>query len=153
MFRPSAQIELPDPVPEIAHLDAYFPSPCPCSMFTSIHPVALNEELARKSPYYGVSTHPKSAYVDAALAEASIHAMAEFDADPNIFVCIAHDGVLLDVLPLLNKEPRMDISDWKQKGYKEMARWGFLNELPRNGKPGREPLVEGRWKDGEVFAV
>ncbi|MCJ1421068.1 hypothetical protein MMC32_007430 [Xylographa parallela] len=153
MFRPSAQVELPDPVPATAGLDNYFPSPCPCSLLTSFHPAAPDQGLARKSPYYGVSSHPTSAYMEAALAEASINAMTEFDADPNVLVCITHDGVLLDVLPLLNNDPQSDIGDWKQKGYKERARWAFLNELPRNGKPGRKPLVEGLWKDGKIITV
>jgi hypothetical protein len=34
---------------------------------------------------------------------------------------------------------------------KERAQWGWLNELPRGGKPGRPMLVQGVWKEGELI--
>lgn len=153
MFRPSSDIEMPDPIPSTTRLDSYYPSPCPCSHFTSFHPAHPDEDKARNSPYYGVSSHPNSAYLDAATAEVSIKGVSEFDADPNCFVCIAHDGVLLDVLPLLNNDPSAEIGDWKNRGYKEQSMWGFLNELPRDGEPGRKPIVQGLLRDGKVITV
>jgi len=45
------------------------------------------------------------------------------------------------------------LNDWQVKGYKEMTKWRFLNELPRNGKPGREPLIFGLWRDGKLVGV
>jgi len=153
MFRPSSDIEMLDPISSTTRLDSYYPSPCLCSHFTSFHPAHPDEDKARNSPYYGVSSHPNSAYLDAATAEVSIKSVSEFDADPNCFVCIAHDGVLLDVLPLLNNDPSAEIGDWKNRGYKEQSMWGFLNELPRDGEPGRKPIVQGLLRDGKVITV
>jgi hypothetical protein len=67
----------------------------------------------------------------------------EFDADPNIFVMIAHDGALLDVLPLFNDQPEKDLGNWAMMGWKEAVKWAFLAELPLDRKPARPPLVEG----------
>lgn len=78
----------------------------------------------------------------------SIKAMQEFDASPDVLICIAHDPILLKVLPMLNEQPNRDLNDWRAKGYKERLLWGWLNELPRDGKPGRPMLVEGAWRDG-----
>jgi hypothetical protein len=49
----------------------------------------------------------------------------------------------------LNDQPEEDLNNWKARGYKEKALWGWLNDLPRNGKPGRPILVDGTWKDGK----
>ena len=76
--------------------------------------------------------------------------MREFDASEDVLVCIAHDPSLLKVLPLLNVEPEKDLNDWKEKGYKEKTKWGWLNELPRDGKPGRTMLVDGVWRKGKL---
>ena len=151
MFRPNSNVVMPDPIPSTTRLDSYYPSPCSCSHFTSYHPAYPDEAKARSQPYYGVSSHPNSAYLDARKAENSIAGLAEFDEDPSCFICIAHDGVLLEVLPLLNNDPGAEIGDWKSKGYKEQSQWGFLNELPRDGKPGRKPIVKGVWRDGNVI--
>jgi hypothetical protein len=62
-------------------------------------------------------------------------------ASPDIFICLAYDGVLLDILPLFNADLAADVNDWRARGYKERARWGFLNELPKGGGPGRGPLL------------
>ena len=79
----------------------------------------------------------------------SIKGMQDFDASPDVLVCIAHDPNLITVLPFLNEEPEVDINDWKKRGYKEKLLWGWLNDLPRNGKPGRPMLVDGSWRNGE----
>jgi hypothetical protein len=62
-------------------------------------------------------------------------------------ICLAHDGALFSVLPLLNERPGENLELWKEAGWKERVRWGFLNELPRKGKPGRAKIVEGLWRD------
>ena len=150
-FRPSRTIPLPDPLAS-STLDVGFPSPCPCSLFTSLHPVSDHQE-ARRLPFYSVTDRKPRAYVNKATADASIAKMQEFDENPNVLVCIAHDPVLLDVLPTLNHHPQEDINDWKARGWKEKCHWGFLNELPRNGKPGRKPIVEGFWRDGRQSKI
>ncbi|KAF2740282.1 Metallo-hydrolase/oxidoreductase [Polyplosphaeria fusca] len=149
-FRPSPSIPLPDPVPS-SHLDAHLPIPCPCSVFTDIHPAGSDSDLAKTTPFFEVTSSPQSAYLDRAEATSSIRELQKFDQDPNILVCIAHDPTLLNVLPFLNYEPDKDLNDWQEKQLKEKAQWGWLNELPRGGKPGRPMLVEGVWKEGELI--
>lgn len=150
-FRPTKTNPLPDPIPDYVPLDRPpFPHSCACSMFTSFHP---HQDSPRTTPYYNVTEHQHSAYIDNAEAERSIRKMQEFDDNPNVLVCIAHDPTLQSILPLLNNDPKAHISDWKEKEYKEKAQWGFLNELPRDGKPGRKPLVIGLRRDGEDIEI
>ena len=73
--------------------------------------------------------------------------LEEFDADENVFVCVAHDGGLLDVCDWF---PKGDINSWKEKGWKQKSQWGFLNELPIDGKAGRPWIAPGLMKDGKV---
>ena len=87
--------------------------------------------------------------MDPQKANESVRYLKEFDANEAVFICIAHDPALFEVLPLLNTSPTNDLNDWQTKQYKERTKWRFLNELPRNGKPGRKPLVEGWWRDGK----
>jgi hypothetical protein len=79
--------------------------------------------------------------------------MKEFDASPDVFVCLAHDSCLFEVLPLLNTFSKNSINDWQARGYKEKTRWRILNELPRDGKPGRKLIIFGFWRDGKKVDV
>lgn len=79
--------------------------------------------------------------------------MKEFDASPDVFVCLAHDPGLFKVLPLFNQDQQNRINDWREKGYKDATQWRFLNELPRDGNRGREPIVSGYWRDGKQVSV
>jgi len=84
-------------------------------------------------------------YADPAVAQQSANALTNFDADPNIMVTIAHDPAGLDVYDFF---PNGTLNDWQQKGWKEDARWGFLSELPFDGKIVRPTLVDGLYVDG-----
>lgn len=90
--------------------------------------------------------------MDPKVANESIKGLEEFDADPDVFICLAHDTGLLGILLFLNNSME-EIGDWKIKGYKEKTKWRFLNELPRNGKQGRRRLVNGFWRDGKQLAT
>jgi hypothetical protein len=152
-FRPTPYLPLPLNIPT-EELDAYYPRPCPCSMFTIHHPTPNNvgdtpSDQSRIKPFYDVSRAPGSAYSFGDVAQSSINTLQALDAHPGIFICLAHDDVLFSILPLLNEEPTTDINNWKSLGYKERSRWAFLNELPKGNKPGREPLVTGLWRDGK----
>ena len=105
--------------------------------------------MSSTKPWYTASKAEGSAYVDPDTANRSITSLQAFDADPNVLVCLAHDPGLFEILPLLNYDSTCSLNDWEIKGYKNMSRWRFLNELPRNGKPGRSPLVIGWWKAGK----
>lgn len=108
--------------------------------FTPCHP---QPESARIAPFYHVSTNAASFYHDPPTAEQSIRALAEFDADPNILILIAHDVAPLEVLPFF---PQGAINGWQKAGWKDQLHWGFLNELPFEGKARRKQLVDGLYK-------
>lgn len=153
MFRPSQSVPLPGLLEDVG-LDPYYPNPCPCSTFTAHHPAersgdAGSQYASRISPFYNVSESPGSAYADAASAQRSITKLQDLDAHPGIFICLAHDNILFDILPIFNRDPRGTINDWRERGFKEMARWSFLNDLPKGDGPGREPFIVGKWRDAE----
>lgn len=80
------------------------------------------------------------------VARQSIQALIEFDADPNVLVVIAHDTAPKEVLEFF---PKGTINDWQAKGAKAKMHWGFLNEMPIDGKVGKPLLVPGLFKDGK----
>ena len=143
-YRPSRYVSMPAMLPLETKLDTRIPQPCPCSVFTSCHPGgALN---ARTTPFYYPSRAPESFYQDPAEAEKSVAALAQFDADENVFVAIGHDPALQEVC---EQFPHATMNDWKAKRWKTQSYWNFVNELPVDGKPGRRILVEGRLRDGK----
>ena len=151
-YRPSPAYPLPDPIPEgVLDRRSTFPVPCPCSLFTDHHPRASEQAAARTTPWYEVTDHPRAAYIDVPVARESVSKMQAFDDNPDVLVCIAHDPTLLTVLPVFNKTGLQGegLSVWKEKGWKEACHWGWLNELPQDGKPGREVIVDGFWREGE----
>ena len=92
---------------------------------------------------------PKGWYVDSKAAQTSVDRLGEFDANPNVFVCIAHDGGLI---PVVDWFPKGSLNSWKEKGWKERSKWGFVNELPHDGKPGRPWIAPGLVKDGKLLS-
>ncbi|KAI4085914.1 MAG: hypothetical protein LQ344_008009 [Seirophora lacunosa] len=145
-YRPSQYTPLPATIPPGVALDSdRFKHPCPCSLFTACHRDPPN---ARTSPFYRVTQEPKGWYMDPGVAQQSVDRLEEFDADDNVFVCLAHDGGLI---PVCDWFPDGTLNDWKVKGWKEKSKWGFLNELPLDGKPGRPLLVPGLVKDGKII--
>ena len=143
VFRPTEYIPMPDEIPEAIPLHRAISRPCPCSAFMSSHPKGKD---ARTEPFYAVSTAPGTFYADPPKAMESIRALAEFDADPNVLVAIAHDPTSLDVFDFF---PEGTMNEWKTKGWKEKMEFGFVNELPYNGKTVRGVLVDGLYRDGK----
>jgi hypothetical protein len=70
--------------------------------------------------------------------------MMELDTSDDVFVAIAHDGGLLDVIEWF---PKGNMNEWKVKGWKEKGHWGFLTELPVEGGP-MPPIVTGVYAEG-----
>ena len=60
--------------------------------------------------------------MDAEMMKETIQKVAKLDTDPNVFVVLAHDHWLLDVVDLFPQAA----NDWKEKGWKEKAKWRFL---------------------------
>lgn len=143
-YRPTEYVPLPATIPSEVPLDSRFSNPCPCSVFTACH---RDPEDARTTPFYHVTQVPGGWYVDPVVAQKSVDRLEEFDADENVFVCVAHDGGLV---PVCDWFPNGTLNDWKVKGWKEKSKWGFLNELPIGGKPGRPLLAPGLVRDGKV---
>lgn len=125
-------------------LDTRLPVPCPCGIFTACHP---HQEAPRTTPFLRVSDALDSWYIFPATAQKSVDSLQTFDAAPNVMVCIAHDPGLL---PVLDFFPTATINDWQAKGWKEATSWGFVNEMPVDGKPGRPMIADGLYKDGKV---
>ncbi|KAG6995470.1 hypothetical protein G7Y79_00045g081410 [Physcia stellaris] len=146
-FRPTPYAPMPASIPDSVPLDRNrFRMPCPCSIFIPSHRDPSN---ARTSTFYQVTQEPGGWYIDPPTAQQSVDRLEEFDADENVFVCVAHDGGLLDVVDWF---PKGTLNDWKQKGWKSRSQWGFLNELPIDGKPGRPWIAPGLVKEGKVVS-
>ena len=167
VYRPNAAYPLPDPIPDSQSILApsLFPHPCPCSLFTDLFadPPSSSSSFTtdkRSHPFYSISTHPKSAYIDPATASASADLMRQnFEQAPNVLVCIAHDTSLVHggVLPLLNRAGQRDedLNGWLGKGWKTDPKvmWGWLGEMPtKEGREGRGRIVDGFWRGGERWA-
>lgn len=119
-LRPTEQIPLPDEItPSPFSSPRYAPNTtCPGALLEEIHP-----HRSRTTPFYAnLSAAPDR---DVEEAERSISKMAEFDANENVFVAIAHDRTLLDIIDFFPKSA----NNWKEKGWKEASRWRFLEDF------------------------
>lgn len=159
VMRPNMGQPLPETIPKLS-LDqsGYFPSPCPCSLFTDEHPKSGGAETGapsagdpRTTPFYNISTHESAAYIDPATSQVSVNKLLDFDASPSVLVCLAHDEAMLRKLPTLNEHPHDDLNDWKRRGYKNFIHWDWLNDLPRKKMPGRDCAIHGFWRDGKPW--
>lgn len=151
MLRPSDYTPLPEFVPKSRIAGVAYPTGCPCSMFTDIHPLKATKDAATTTPFYTPSDDTISAYVSVEQATESLKRLSDFDASPDVLTCIAHDPGLLDLVTTMNEDVTAHINDWQVKGFKERSHWRFLEELPQNGQPTRDPIVEGLWKEGRIL--
>ncbi|OQE02901.1 hypothetical protein PENVUL_c037G08097 [Penicillium vulpinum] len=149
-FRPSPERPLPDPVPEFALARRHAPITCPCSL-TRQHPNADDELAGRTTPWYKMASEFPTAYHDIDEARTSVSKMQALDQNDDILVCLAHDAVLLDVMPIFNVSPNEDINGWRERGLKDKCHWGWLSEVPIDGRLAQTPLVEGFWRDGKLW--
>lgn len=102
-FRPTVYAPMPAEIPANVPLDkSRFRMPCPCSVFAPSHRDPPN---VRTSAFYQVTQEPGAWYVDSPVAQKSVDRLEEFDADENVFVCVAHDGGLLDVVDWVRMLP------------------------------------------------
>lgn len=150
-------MQLPETIPAgTLDEDAYFPMPCPCSLFADCYPAAKTPgpgdiDEYRRTPFYKISTKPSAAYANPTEAQATLGQLIHFDADPSVLVCLSHDETMLRSLPTLNNDPEDDLNEWRSRGFKDKIYWGWLNHLPRNKQPGRERVLEGFWRDGKPW--
>jgi hypothetical protein len=65
-------------------------------------------------------------------AEAAVTKTQIMDGLSNVFVIIAHDTSLLDILPFFP----LSLSDWSSAGYKRVGTWRFLRDFRNALKSG-----------------
>ncbi|CAG9984539.1 unnamed protein product [Clonostachys byssicola] len=158
VFRPSPYAPLPIHIPT-GVLDDFYPAPCPCSLFEASHAVVSREHdrtgldqleratATRMTPFYNISRAKGSAYTFAELAQQSVDRLQPLDAHPHVLICLAHDGKLMELLPLFNQDPANSINGWQSWGIKDKSRWDFLNELPKGQAEGRKPTFGGIYRN------
>lgn len=91
------------------------------------------------------SAGPHSFYADPPTACDTVDKLIDFDVDPNILIAIAHDPTSLEIFDFFPKT----MNDWKEKNWKAASHWGFLSELPYNGKTVRDVRVDGLYLQGK----
>lgn len=142
LYRPTRYIPMPENLPTETKLDSRFSHPCPCSVFTACH---AKQDNAKTTPFYHVSQLKESWFEDAALAQDGVDGLAEFDASEDVFMAVAHDPALQEVVDVFPAK----MTDWKARGWARQSHWHFVNELPVDGKPGRPLLVDGHYVEGK----
>lgn len=63
--------------------------------------------------------------LDVPLATQTVGKLQELDCDEDVFVIIAHDRFVRDIVPHFPAS----INDWHAKGWGEQVRWAFLGDL------------------------
>lgn len=95
-----------------------FPHMCPGDIIQhDIHP----EQSATK-PFYSAAPGFNE---DHDVAEWTIEGVEEFDADENVFVVVAHDASLKDVVEFFP----VSANEWKAKDWGKNGRWRFLADF------------------------
>lgn len=115
--------------------------PCPCSnipfnsrakMLESSVAVMPDGPMCRRSPYYNISAHESTAFEAPDVAQKTVESLQILDANPNIWICFAHDNSISEVCPLLNTAPEKDLNLWREQDLKNRSMWHFLNDLGRH---------------------
>lgn len=70
-------------------------------------------------PWYKMASEFQTPYDDIYNAHSSVSNVQAFDQNHNILVCLAHDTVLLDIMPIFYENPRKDINGWRERGLKD----------------------------------
>ena len=118
-LRPSACYPLPHSLKVATNL-----TPCPCRDSVFEH---LQDNASATEPLLTIGVKPDgtSLAIDVPEAKSSIRKVQDFDADESVFVVVAHDTSLLDVVDFFPERA----NDWKARGWKEAGRWGFLADF------------------------
>jgi len=102
--------------------------PCPGSLFaTSIPPESFLQE---GESIDDLKSRPllqpgELGHEDLETSKKSIAILAEvFDAHPDVFVLLAHDQSLGDIIELFPAS----LNGWRERGWKKEAMWAFLDE-------------------------
>lgn len=137
-FRPSPYLPLPQTLsnPAQLHPHAFHGTACPGALFQKLHRHQPDAHASATEPFYLVTPHLAE---DLAQANWTIDGLKEFDAAEDVFVVLAHDEQLLDLVDFFPAT----VDGWRAKGYAEKARWRFLGDF--------EAAVEGvRGSEGKL---
>jgi glyoxylase-like metal-dependent hydrolase (beta-lactamase superfamily II) len=124
-YRPSKYVELPEQI-RPNPFNRSSPHACPCGIFEHVH---RDPESYRSTTFYTLKGTTVSE--DVKIAEASIAKLQEFDASSNVLVVCAHDRTLEGVVDVFPKTA----NGWRERGWKEEARWAFLGDWDIEGAP------------------
>ena len=119
-FRPTRFLPLPEdisPSPLGAPYARSAPR-CPGSIFEAIHPHKSSTE-----PFYVPTVG--GVHLDGQQTKETIDKLADFDAQDDVFVNIAHDMSLFDVVEFFPKTA----NGWSQKRWKQEGMWRFLRDF------------------------
>lgn len=127
-WRPTKHVPLPKEI-KPSPLSLRYPGACPGSIFASIH--RFHGEGA---PFDGdinainrpFCTPTDDACDDVTRARKTIDYMSEFEAHENVFIIVAHDNTMLDIVDFF---PNGSANDWKEKGWREKGMWRFLADF------------------------
>lgn len=123
-YRPTVQLPLPETIQPSPFAGYTSASSCPGALFANIHPAKDRGKDYRTTPFYELNPAMNVSLQDAV---ESVNEMKLFDASPDVFVVIAHDTSLLDVLPFF---PRT-LTDWDSENYKSVGMWRFLKDFKK----------------------
>lgn len=125
-FRPTAQLPLPPQIDSslFGQLTSQVKASYPTSLFESIHPKKQKEN---GPSYTNVPFYEPNPLMNASLPEAelAIEKLQGFDALAEVFVIVAHDSSLLDILPFFP----LKLTQWDEANYKARGRWLFLRDF------------------------
>ncbi|KAH8924693.1 metallo-beta-lactamase superfamily protein [Atractiella rhizophila] len=133
-FRPTPELPLPDSITPSPFEAVSTTGFCLGSIFDHIH--AHRSEDAkdgyRTTPFYELNP---ALNADLDLAQKAVEKMEAFDAREDVFVIVAHDTSILDMLPLYPKT----FNGWEKTDVKNVGRWRFLKDFEiavklRNGE-------------------
>ncbi|KAJ6517365.1 beta-lactamase-like protein [Mycena vitilis] len=79
--------------------------------------------VSRAQQLLAVSDLPDSLYADPVTTQISLEKMSTFDADPDIFIVIAHDASLENHIPFFPES----LNDWQATHLKENTVWNFVD--------------------------
>ena len=120
-FRPTEYLPLPTEISPNP-LDLRSAKPCPGALFEAIHRHKKGTE-----PFFEIAVLEggKGVAHDAEEATRTIRKVEELDGCPDVFVAMAHDHTLLDVVGFFPET----VNQWREMGWGERARWVFLKDF------------------------
>jgi hypothetical protein len=126
-YRPTPHLPLPTEIKPSPFEGLKSASVCPGALFESIHRTKEAGGDYRTTPFYGVNPN---ANISLDEAQVSVDKMEVFDASLDVFLIIAHDKDMMDILPFFPKT----ITGWDETDSKAVGTWKFLKDFETAAK-------------------